>query len=361
MSTFDYRNHLDELRCRPTEWLRARRSDLVREQRRLHVEELAVTRVLDERGQIDVTDGHGVSVRTARTTVEMARSMESTPAIAAAAHAGALSREQLEPLLEIADESSDREWAQRAEHCAPADLNRIARSSREVTTEDAAARREARALRWWWRPEAGMLSLRGDLPDLDGALVKTVLEHMVERMHPATGEAWETYAHRGADALVELCRNYADVEPTSRTKPRVVVHVPTNGSPDVDGIPLARATVEAVLGDAIVEPVLVENGTPLVYGPGRKTLPDRLARAIRLRDRHCRWPGCERTTGTEIHHLIPVSEGGLTEPGNLCLACVGGADHHHKLTPQGPYLLIGNPNQPDGLRLVHRDDLARAP
>jgi hypothetical protein len=25
------------------------------------------------------------------------------------------------------------------------------------------------------------------------------------------------------------------------------------------------------------------------------------------------------------------------------------------LVPHGPYLLIGNPNLPDGLRLVHRD------
>ena len=54
--TFDYRDELDELRCRPTEWLRARRVELVREQRRLRVEELAVTRVLDERGALDESE-----------------------------------------------------------------------------------------------------------------------------------------------------------------------------------------------------------------------------------------------------------------------------------------------------------------
>ena len=54
---FDVNDHLDELRCRPTSWLQARRDALVREQRRLRVEELAVIRVLDERGGIDETRG----------------------------------------------------------------------------------------------------------------------------------------------------------------------------------------------------------------------------------------------------------------------------------------------------------------
>ena len=42
---FDVSDCLDKLRCRETQWLRARRDKLVREQRRLRAEELAVTRV----------------------------------------------------------------------------------------------------------------------------------------------------------------------------------------------------------------------------------------------------------------------------------------------------------------------------
>ena len=54
--TFDYRDQLDELRCRPNEWLRARRLELMRAERRLRVEELAVTRVLDELGALGPSD-----------------------------------------------------------------------------------------------------------------------------------------------------------------------------------------------------------------------------------------------------------------------------------------------------------------
>ena len=50
---FDVVDHFDELRCWPTERLRARHEELLREQRRLYAEDLAVLRVLDERGQVD--------------------------------------------------------------------------------------------------------------------------------------------------------------------------------------------------------------------------------------------------------------------------------------------------------------------
>src|SRR5919201_822463 len=113
---FDVRVHLDGLRCRPTAWLRARRDELVREQRRLHVEELAVTAVLDERDALgeDTAARDGVSERTVRQTRETARRLESLPQVAGAAHAGELSPEQLAPLTELADEVSDAEWARRA-------------------------------------------------------------------------------------------------------------------------------------------------------------------------------------------------------------------------------------------------------
>ena len=49
--------------------------------------------------------------------------------------------------------------------------------------------------------------------------------------------------------------------------------------------------------------------------------------------------------------------GGTDEIANLAAVCTGGTGHHRMLAPHGPYLLLGNPNRPDGLTLVHRDDL----
>ena len=90
--TFDYRDHLDELRCRPTDWLRAHRAELVREERRLRVERLAVTRVLDERDALDedVAAQDGVSERTAREAKETARALEHLPHVARRCACGAV-------------------------------------------------------------------------------------------------------------------------------------------------------------------------------------------------------------------------------------------------------------------------------
>ena len=79
-------------------------------------------------------------------------------------------------------------------------------------------------------------------------------------------------------------------------------------------------------------------------------------RAVLLRDSHCRCGNCEVRYGLQVHHLRPRSWGGSDDPSNLAAVCVP-AGHHQKLIPHGPWALVGNPNQPDGLRLVHLDDL----
>ncbi len=362
-TAFDYAGLVDELRTRPTEWLVGRRTALVSEQRRLHVEELAVTAVLDDRGAFDdaIAAVDGVSARRVRETAELAHALETLPRVAAAAHAGALSGEQLRPVVQLADQETDAEWARRAASCAPADLSRLARNASKPTPEDAHARRAARALHLWWRRDAGMLSLRAELPDLDGALVESVLNRMIDRMRPVGGEPWASRAHRGADALVELCRNHADTDAVTGPRPHLVVQVPVDGPAEIVGIPLPDTMVEALRARATVEPVLVDaRGTTIAAGRARPALSPKVTRAVLLRDGHCRWPGCTRRTGLQVHHLWPRSWGGTDELENLAATCVGGStDHHPRLAPHGPSLLVGDPNQPDGLRLVHRADLAR--
>ena len=90
------------------------------------------------------------------------------------------------------------QWAQRGPECAPADLARLARSQTKPTAEDAHARRAARELSWWWRRDAGMLTIRGELPDVDGALVESVLNRMIDGMRPAAGQPWASRASGSA-------------------------------------------------------------------------------------------------------------------------------------------------------------------
>ena len=223
----------------------------------------------------------------------------------------------------------------------------------------ARARRAARELGFWWGRDTGMLDGRFSLPDLDGALVEMVFNHMVDQMRPARGEQWETRARRGADALVELCRNYADVHAVATPNLRMIVQVAERGPATIAGVPLADEQVDAVRAQAGIELTVVDtSGEPVFTGTERTHVSSKTLRAVRVRDGHCRWPGCDRRTGLQVHHLWPVSWGGGHERSNLASVCVGGGtDHHAQLAPQGSYLLLGNPNRPHGLVLVERDDL----
>ncbi len=357
---FDIGNHLDELRSQPTDRLLAHHEHLVREQRRLQLEDLDVLRVLDERGQIDASVGRdGQSARTVREKVETARALECLPAVAAAAHSGTLSDEQLAEVVKLADEHTDAEWAARAPDITPADLGRMARTKSKPTVQESRARRAARHLWMRWEHDRGMLQVRGELPDRMGAQFEATINDLVERMRPATGRPWERRDRRAADALVQMCEavKVADeVEtPQLAAKPLLVVDVPPAGPAEIAGIPLPDAIVEQLRAMASIEPVLADaDGAPVAVGKRTSALSPKVVRAILLRDGHCRCGNCDLRYGLHVHHLRPRSWGGGDEPSNLAMVA---SVHHPMLIPHGSYALVGNPNRPDGLRLVHIGEL----
>jgi hypothetical protein len=332
----------------------------VRVQREARIEELDVLRVLDERGQIDVSVGRdGESARTVREKVETARALESLPAVAAAAHAGRLSDEQLASTVRVADEGSDAEWAQRAPNMTPADLARKARAKSKPTVEESQARHAARHLWMRWNDQQTMLQIHGELPDVLGVKFKATVDKLVEAMRPAPGCAWERRERRAADALVQMCDSVAVAEkveePQLAPQPLFCIDVPPEGPVEIAGIPLPDAMVERLRAGARVEPVLLDaDGAPMAIGRISSSLSPKIVRAVLRRDGHCRCGECDLRYGLHVHHLRPRSWGGTDEVSNLATVA---SVHHPVLIPNGPYALVGNPNQPDGLRLKHIDEL----
>jgi len=232
----------------------------------------------------------------------------------------------------------------------------MARNAVKPSTEDSRARYEARSLRLWWTPDQRMLHLHGQLPDVLRVAFEATIQQLTERMRPAKGQAWDSFEHRAADALVGLCewpdRNQ---EPTAATKPVLVVQVPASGPATIAGIPIADALVEQLRANSTIEPVLIDDhGVPVALGRRTAVLSPKLTRAVRLRDGHCRYGTCERRAGLQVHHLRPASWGGPDELANLAAVC---APHHRLLIPHGTQVLLGNPNQPDGLHVVELADL----
>jgi hypothetical protein len=352
--------HLDALRSWPTDRLHAHHADLVREVRRLQLEDLDVLRVLDERGQIDVSVGRdGESARTVREKVETARALESLPAVAAAAHAGVLSEEQLGEVAKLADPESDAEWAARAPNMTPADLARKVRTKSKPTVEESMARHAQRHFWMRWNRDRSMLQVHGELPDAMGAKFEATVNKLVERMRPPKGQPWERRDRRAADSLVQMCDAVTVAEkvetPQLAAKPAFFVDVPLEGPAEIAGIPLPDAMVERLRAGASVEPVLVDaDGAPIAVGNRSSTLSAKKIRAVLLRDGHCRCGTCDLRYGLHAHHLRPRSWGGSDDLSNLAMVA---SIHHPMLIPHGPYALVGNPNQPDGLRMKRVDDL----
>ena len=52
------------------------------------------------------------------------------------------------------------------------------------------------------------------------------------------------------------------------------------------------------------------------------TIPVHLRRAVRTRDRHCRFPGCDQPVAAcDVHHIVHRKDGGRHALGNLILMC----------------------------------------
>jgi hypothetical protein len=59
-----------------------------------------------------------------------------------------------------------------------------------------------------------------------------------------------------------------------------------------------------------------------------ETIPEHIRRAVKARDKHCRWPGCDIPPARcECHHIIPKSKGGITALSNCVLLCF----FHHQV------------------------------
>jgi len=55
-------------------------------------------------------------------------------------------------------------------------------------------------------------------------------------------------------------------------------------------------------------------------GAATETIPAHLRRAVIVRDRHCRFPGCAQPPAAcQPHHVVPRSEGGPASLANLLL------------------------------------------
>jgi Domain of unknown function (DUF222)/HNH endonuclease len=160
---------------------------------------------------------------------------------------------------------------------------------------------------------------------------------------PRAADDTRTPAQRRADALVELARQRMEA---AGGRPHVSLIVRSEtlaGSPAAPGGELGRAgvvpgdTALRIACDASVSIITVDGKDGLLnVGRARRTFPPSLRRAAVVRDRGCRFPGCDcPPEWTDGHHLQHWASGGETKMANLVLLC----RRHHRLVHEGGWRL----------------------
>ena len=155
------------------------------------------------------------------------------------------------------------------------------------------------------------------------------------------------------------------VPPSRKDRYLAMIHVDeqvlsddTDGRCELDDGPaLSPDTARRIACDAPFIAVLVDSlGKPVKVGKKTQAIPTRVKRAVRARDRGCRFPGCGQRHFTEVHHIHWRSRGGNNRLDNLVELCW----HHHWLVHEGGWGLVAEPDgalvasQPNGDTLTLR-------
>ena len=285
--------------------------------------------------------------RTAREHVRVARRLAELPAVAAAFELGRLSYAKVRAITR-ADEGEDEqqllEVALRSTATALERHVQQLRSSRSADLEVANAGHARRTVNWFF-DEDGSFRMFARLSATDGAVFMEAISTRAEHIHGEHGHTDDCCATlasrpplgaRRADALVELLSSggvrtqlvlHADPAAlaclaTGKDKRKGEVCVLRDG-PAIPSEVARRLTCDCAISlDGLNFGYSTRLGTPAQ----RRALEDRDGRT-------CRYPGCERTHGLDMHHVIHWGHGGRTDLDNLVLLC----PYHHRAFHEGGF------------------------
>lgn len=286
-----------------------------------------------------------LSPRAAREHLRVARALSAMPKVTAGFLRGQLTYSKVRVLSRIARPHNEEALLTYARHATAAQLERISRAYRgALSVEDERKAHHERRLSYEWE-EDGSLRLSGRLSPEDGALFVRALDAAREDASPAAIEGdgsaeppvLEPTKASNADTLVAMAEASlaSGAQRTGGDRYQLVVHL-EDGKAQLDAGPaLGPETARRLLCDASIVPIREHDGEPLSVGRKTRTIPGPIRRALRARDRSCRFPGCENHRFTDAHHIRHWRDGGETKLRSLVTLC----RRHHRLLHEHGYMI----------------------
>jgi Domain of unknown function (DUF222)/HNH endonuclease len=192
----------------------------------------------------------------------------------------------------------------------------------------------------------GMYAIDGLADPVTGAALKTVVDALAKRKGP---DDERTAAQRRHDALGELVNHAMDQGTLPRrngVRPHINVTTTIEGLKNEVGaqpadlelsLPISTRTLERISCDSTISRVLLADSMVIDVGRATRTVSAPTRRALRTRDKGCRFTGCDRPVDwTNPHHIVHWARGGPSNRANMVLLCY----YHHRLVHEGGWQVI---------------------
>ncbi len=313
----------------------------------------------------------GIGMNAAREKVRVAHALADLPRISDQFAKGRLSFSKVRAITRIADPSNEDYLLMIAEHGTAHHVEKLVSKYRTAKRlQDAEIANEQynnRELTHYYDHD-GCLVIKARLPAEQGALIVKALEMAMDSafadVYPkgtltaVTSEEPTPIAARRADALAEVAETYMNNDESSGStadRYQVIVHVaadpvraryPEGTQPArdpylEDGPDITAVTSRRIACDSSLVTIKEDqNGEPLSIGRRSRSIPPPMRRALRVRDKGCRFPGCTNTRFVDGHHIIHWADGGETSLDNLVMLC----RHHHHLVHEGGFVCEKSPD-----------------
>ncbi len=315
----------------------------------------------------------GIGMNAAREKVRVAHALKELPKISEGFRKGELSYSKVRAMTRVATPENEDALMNLGRHGTAAHVEKVVSSYRRVKRlqdlQTANDQHRNRTLDYHY-DENGCLVIKGRFPAEKGALIIKALEMAMDQQFfagaapgprsidkideavndvsaetsvegddRADSDQREPADARRADAMAEIAETYLNNKESSGStgdRYQVVVHVfaETSDAHIEDGPHVAADTSKRVACDCSVIAVLENgDGEPLSVGRKTRAIPPAIRRALKFRDRGCRFPGCTNTRFVDGHHVKHWADGGETSLENLVQLC----RHHHRLVHEGGF------------------------
>ena len=307
----------------------------------------------------------GLSLHAAREKLRVAHALKILPKVSAAFRAGRISFSKARAMTRVATPENETFLLGIALKSPAWVVDRTVKNYRKMkrieALEQGNQRHDLRQLDCFVDSDGCMLLLGRFTPE-QGAVIRKALEAMVDELFeeqnnvPAGTDEYRKpsfdrpcppapVSQRRADALARIAEGWLAGPGAGPRGDRFVVNVHT----DIETLQQDGCGAEAELEDSANVPAETcrrlacdasvvhwledHDGEALSIGRKSRTIPPSIRRALRRRDRGCRFPGCSATRFVDGHHIRHWADGGETSLNNLVLLC----RHHHRLVHEGGY------------------------